>query len=186
MNVSRHALASRLSSRTLILGLESSADDTCAAVVSENGILSNIVIKQPFHEQYGGIFPTKASHAHAENFPRAVREALRDAQVTLKDLSAIAWTRGPGLVPCLAASSLLGRSLAASLDIPSIGVHHMVRSRSLLGSIEASAASTRSHSVLDRSSARRVSIPHMPGVRWAYPAHPGNIEQHLQDSGHDS
>jgi N6-L-threonylcarbamoyladenine synthase len=110
-----------------ILGLESSADDTCVAIISSQPrILSNVVLRQD-HEAYGGIYPLKASHWHTQRFPLAIRAALNEAKIRLEDVTAVAYTRGPGLGPCLSACSLVGRTLAASLGVPAIGVHHMVR-----------------------------------------------------------
>ncbi|KAH8828491.1 glycoprotease [Flagelloscypha sp. PMI_526] len=110
-----------------ILGIESSADDTCAAVVtSSRNILSNVVIKQnDIHEQYGGINPYVALHAHQRNMPVAIRRALAEAEVTVDDLDGIAFTRGPGMGGGLAACLHSGKAIAAALDLPMVGVHHM-------------------------------------------------------------
>lgn len=113
----------------LVLGLESSADDTCASVVSSTRqILSNVVFKQNnVHESFGGIHPRHAQEAHERNMPLAVQQALKDAGVGLKDLDGIAFTRGPGMYGCLSAAATSGKALAAATGLPLLGVHHMVR-----------------------------------------------------------
>ncbi|KAI6030639.1 glycoprotease family-domain-containing protein [Pisolithus orientalis] len=119
----------RLCRRTLftVLALESSADDTCAAVVtSSRQILSNIVVKQhDLHEGFGGIHPTVAIEAHQRNMPGAVRRALENAKLTMQDVDGIAFTRGPGIGGCLSVGSNAAKSLAAALNKPMVGVHHM-------------------------------------------------------------
>ncbi|EDR11791.1 uncharacterized protein LACBIDRAFT_313559 [Laccaria bicolor S238N-H82] len=111
-----------------VLAFESSADDTCAAVVhSSKSILSNVVIKQNnLHEQYGGIYPITAIDAHQRNMPYAVRRALKEANVDLvKDINGIAFTRGPGMPGCLSVGMNAAKTLAAALNKPIVGVHHM-------------------------------------------------------------
>jgi N6-L-threonylcarbamoyladenine synthase len=111
----------------LILGLESSADDSCAAVVShDRQILSNVVIKQnKIHEQHGGIHPYFAIQAHQANMPYAVQRALKEAQINVNDVDGIAFTRGPGIGGCLSVGSNAAKTLAAALNKPLVGVHHM-------------------------------------------------------------
>ncbi|KAF8647100.1 hypothetical protein AX16_006934 [Volvariella volvacea WC 439] len=111
-----------------VLAVESSADDTCAAVVRSDGqILSNVVIKQfDLHERYGGIHPVAAIEGHQRNMPLAVQRAIREAQVDIvKDISGIAFTRGPGIGGCLSVGSNAAKTLAAALNKPLVGVHHM-------------------------------------------------------------
>ncbi|KAF8629169.1 hypothetical protein AX17_005754 [Amanita inopinata Kibby_2008] len=111
-----------------VLALESSADDTCAAVVtSSRQILSNVIIKQNnLHEEFGGIHPMVAIEAHQRNMPLAVQQALRDAKLDPgKDIDGVAFTRGPGIGGCLSVGSNAAKSLAAALDKPLVGVHHM-------------------------------------------------------------
>ncbi|KAI0737658.1 peptidase M22 glycoprotease [Daedaleopsis nitida] len=110
-----------------VLALESSADDTCAAVVtSDRQILSNVVInQQAFVEEYGGIHPFVALHAHQRNMARAVRRALSEAKLTLADIDGIAFTRGPGIPGCLSVCGNAARTLAAATNKPLVGVHHM-------------------------------------------------------------
>ncbi|KAL1945585.1 hypothetical protein VTO73DRAFT_1587 [Trametes versicolor] len=110
-----------------VLALESSADDTCAAVVtSDRKVLSNVVIsQQAFLEEYGGIHPFIALHAHQRNMPGAVQRALREANMSVNDVDGIAFTLGPGIPGCLSVCGNAARSLAAALNKPLVGVHHM-------------------------------------------------------------
>ncbi|KAG0698858.1 glycoprotease family-domain-containing protein [Suillus ampliporus] len=110
-----------------VLGFESSADDTCAAVVtSSRQILSNVVVKQhDLHEGFGGIHPFVAIEAHQRNMPGAVRTALEQANIRIHDVDGIAFTRGPGIGGCLSVGSNAAKSLAAALNKPLVGVHHM-------------------------------------------------------------
>ncbi|KAI0296507.1 Gcp-like domain-containing protein [Multifurca ochricompacta] len=110
-----------------VLALESSADDTCAAVVTSSGnILSNVVLKQNhIHEGFGGIHPYRAVQAHQQNMPIAVRKALNDARMNAAEVDGIAFTRGPGMTGCLGVGSSAAKTLAAALNKPLVGVHHM-------------------------------------------------------------
>ncbi|OBZ66113.1 tRNA N6-adenosine threonylcarbamoyltransferase [Grifola frondosa] len=110
-----------------VLALESSADDTCAAVVtSDRKILSNVVIKQnSYHESYGGIQPYVAMSAHQQNMPGAVRKALTEANMDVTNVDGIAFTRGPGMPGCLGVCSNAAKTLASALGKPIVGVHHM-------------------------------------------------------------
>ncbi|KAF6760031.1 glycoprotease [Ephemerocybe angulata] len=111
-----------------VLAIESSADDTCAAVVtSDRKILSNVVIKQlSLHEKYGGIEPMTAIQAHQRNLPFAVSRALREAGTDIvKDIDGIAFTRGPGMPGCLSVGMNGAKTMAAALNKPIVGVHHM-------------------------------------------------------------
>ncbi|EKM80844.1 hypothetical protein AGABI1DRAFT_112575 [Agaricus bisporus var. burnettii JB137-S8] len=119
---------STLSRRLNILAIESSADDTCAAVVnSSRQILSNVVIKQhDIHKQYGGIQPIEAIHEHQRNMPLAVKRALTEAGIDIvNDVHGIAFTRGPGMPGCLSVACNAAKTLAIALDKPLVGVHHM-------------------------------------------------------------
>ncbi|GAA5966397.1 hypothetical protein JCM3765_005089 [Sporobolomyces pararoseus] len=111
----------------LVLGLESSADDSCASVVSSTReILSNVVLKQSkIHESFGGIHPLHAQEAHQRNLPLAIKGALEEAKVRLDDLDGIAFTRGPGMYGCLSVCAGSAKALAAASGKPLIGVHHM-------------------------------------------------------------
>ncbi len=108
-----------------ILGIESSCDDTAAAILKDGKIISNKVANQAVHEQYGGVVPELASRAHQQNIVPVVDTALKDAGIDKKDLSAIAFTEGPGLLGSLLVGASFAKSLSLSLDIPLIGVHHM-------------------------------------------------------------
>ncbi|MBO6632284.1 MAG: tRNA (adenosine(37)-N6)-threonylcarbamoyltransferase complex transferase subunit TsaD, partial [Psychroserpens sp.] len=108
-----------------ILAIESSCDDTAAAVMHNGKILSNIVASQKIHEEYGGVVPELASRAHQQNIVPVVDQALKKAGITKADLSAIAFTRGPGLMGSLLVGTSFAKSLAFGLNIPLIDVNHM-------------------------------------------------------------
>ncbi len=109
----------------LILGIESSCDDTSCAVVKNNLLLSNITANQSIHEQYGGVIPELASRDHQKNIIPVVDAALKNAKVNLSQLSAIAVTRGPGLSGSLLVGISVAKSLSLALGIPLIEVNHM-------------------------------------------------------------
>lgn len=108
-----------------ILAIESSCDDTAAAVMHNGKILSNIVASQKIHEEYGGVVPELASRAHQQNIVPVVAQALKKAGVSKDQLSAIAFTRGPGLMGSLLVGTSFAKSLAFGLNIPLIDVNHM-------------------------------------------------------------
>ncbi|RRO14006.1 tRNA (adenosine(37)-N6)-threonylcarbamoyltransferase complex transferase subunit TsaD [Flavobacteriaceae bacterium 14752] len=108
-----------------ILAIESSCDDTSAAVFENNKKLSNIIATQSIHEAYGGVVPELASRAHQKNIVPVVDQALKQAKINRKDLNAIAYTKGPGLMGSLLVGSSFAKSMALALDIPLIEVHHM-------------------------------------------------------------
>jgi N6-L-threonylcarbamoyladenine synthase len=108
-----------------ILAIESSCDDTAAAVLQNGQVLSNCISTQKVHQQYGGVVPELASRAHQQHIVPVVSVALKEAGIELKDLSAIAFTKGPGLIGSLMVGSSFAKSLAYSLGIPLIGIHHM-------------------------------------------------------------
>ncbi|MCB9075127.1 MAG: tRNA (adenosine(37)-N6)-threonylcarbamoyltransferase complex transferase subunit TsaD [Chitinophagales bacterium] len=110
---------------TCILAIESSCDDTSCAVCVDGKILANEVATQHIHEQYGGVVPELASRSHLKNIVPVVDIALKKAQVELKDISAVAFTRGPGLMGSLLVGGMFAKSLAQSLDVPLIDVHHI-------------------------------------------------------------
>lgn len=110
---------------TTILSIESSCDETSAAVISNGKIRSNIVATQVIHEKYGGVVPELASRAHQQHIVPVVEKALQEAKVSKKDLNAIAFTRGPGLLGALLVGSSFAKAMALGLDIPLIEVHHM-------------------------------------------------------------
>lgn len=108
-----------------ILGIESSCDDTAAAVINNDVILSNVVATQKIHEAYGGVVPELASRAHQQNIVPVVHQALQQANIDKKQLSAIAFTRGPGLMGSLLVGTSFSKSFAFGLDIPLLDVNHM-------------------------------------------------------------
>ncbi len=108
-----------------ILGIESSCDDTAAAVINNGVVLSNVVATQEIHKAYGGVVPELASRAHQQNIVPVVHEALRQANIDKKDLSAIAYTQGPGLMGSLLVGASFSKSVAMGLNIPLIPVNHM-------------------------------------------------------------
>ncbi|WGK64792.1 tRNA (adenosine(37)-N6)-threonylcarbamoyltransferase complex transferase subunit TsaD [Croceiramulus getboli] len=108
-----------------ILAIESSCDDTAAAVLVNGKTRSNIVANQKIHEQYGGVVPELASRAHQQHIVPVVHQALKEAGVTKEQLSAVAVTQGPGLMGSLLVGTSFAKSLAMGLNIPLLPVHHM-------------------------------------------------------------
>jgi N6-L-threonylcarbamoyladenine synthase len=108
-----------------ILAIESSCDDTAAAVLHNDKVLSNVVANQLIHNQYGGVVPELASRAHQQNIVPVIDAALRKANIQKEQLSAIAFTQGPGLMGSLLVGSSFAKSLALALQIPLISVNHM-------------------------------------------------------------
>lgn len=109
----------------IVLGIESSCDDTSAAVVADGILLSNVIASQSVHEAYGGVVPELASRAHQQNIVPVVSEALNRAGVTSSDLTAIAYTRGPGLIGSLLVGGSFAKGLAIACGIPLIEVNHL-------------------------------------------------------------
>lgn len=112
-------------SETIILGIESSCDDTSAAVIADGLLLSNVIASQKVHEEYGGVVPELASRAHQQNIVPVVDTALRRAGISRTDLSAIAFTRGPGLLGSLLVGTSFAKGLSLGLSIPIIDVNHL-------------------------------------------------------------
>ena len=110
---------------TYILGIESSCDDTSAAVICNGRVLSNIVANQEIHAKYGGVVPELASRAHQQHIVPVVQQAIEQAGITKEDLHAISFTRGPGLMGSLLVGTSFAKSLALGLDVPLIDVNHM-------------------------------------------------------------
>ena len=110
---------------TYILGIESSCDDTAAAVLCNGKVLSNVIANQGIHEKYGGVVPELASRAHQQNIVPVVDQAIKQAGISLSDLSAVAFTQGPGLMGSLLVGTSFAKSLAYGLNIPLIDVNHM-------------------------------------------------------------
>ncbi|MGB6082664.1 tRNA (adenosine(37)-N6)-threonylcarbamoyltransferase complex transferase subunit TsaD [Moheibacter sp.] len=114
-----------MSSFPIILGIESSCDDTAAALIQNRKILSNVIANQKIHQSYGGVVPELASRAHQQNIVPVVNEALKQAGIDRNQLSAIAFTRGPGLMGSLLVGSSFAKSLSMALNIPLIEINHM-------------------------------------------------------------
>jgi N6-L-threonylcarbamoyladenine synthase len=108
-----------------ILAIESSCDETSASVCVDGRILSNIIASQAVHEQYGGVVPELASRAHMQHIVPVVDAAMQEAGIAMQDLSALAFTQAPGLIGSLLVGAQFAKSMALSLDIPLIAVHHM-------------------------------------------------------------
>jgi N6-L-threonylcarbamoyladenine synthase len=109
----------------VILGIESSCDDTGASVIKNSSILSNVIAGQKVHEAYGGVVPELASRAHQKNIVPVVDLALRNANIQLKDIDAIAFTRGPGLMGSLVVGTSFAKGLSLALGCPLLDVNHM-------------------------------------------------------------
>lgn len=116
---------SQQSEDVLILGIESSCDETSASVCKNGNIISNVIATQDIHTKYGGVVPELASRVHMENIVPVVDTALEQAGVSLNQLSGIAFTQAPGLIGALLVGSGFAKSLSLSLDIPLLEVHHM-------------------------------------------------------------
>ena len=110
---------------SIILGIESSCDDTSAAVIKGNRILSNIAASQTIHNEYGGVVPELASRAHQQNIIPVIHQSLTKANIQQNEISAIGFTRGPGLLGSLLVGTSFAKSLAMSLDVPLIEVNHL-------------------------------------------------------------
>lgn len=114
-----------LSNSELVLAIESSCDDTAAAVLKGRKVLSNCIANQTIHKIYGGVVPELASRAHQSNIIPVVQQAISIANIDKNDLTAIAYTQGPGLLGSLLVGSAFAKSFALSLDIPLIPINHM-------------------------------------------------------------
>ncbi|SFF51775.1 tRNA (adenosine(37)-N6)-threonylcarbamoyltransferase complex transferase subunit TsaD [Thermoflexibacter ruber] len=108
-----------------ILAIESSCDETSAAVIKDGKVLNNIIANQKIHEIFGGVVPEHASRAHQQNIVPVIATALKEAGVSKKDLNAIAFTRGPGLLGSLLVGTSFAKAFALGLDVPLIEVNHM-------------------------------------------------------------
>lgn len=109
----------------IILGIESSCDDTCAAILQGQKILSNVVANQDIHKIYGGVVPELASRAHQQNIIPVVDAAIKKANIQKEDITAIAFTKGPGLLGSLLVGNSFAKSFALGMNIPLIAVNHM-------------------------------------------------------------
>lgn len=110
---------------TIILGIESSCDDTSAAVIKNGILMSNVIASQKIHEEYGGVVPELASRAHQQNIVPVVDTAIKRAGIDKHDLSAIAFTRGPGLLGSLLVGTSFAKGMAMGLNIPIVDVNHL-------------------------------------------------------------
>ena len=108
-----------------ILGIESSCDDTSAAITCNGEVLSNVIANQEVHAKYGGVVPELASRAHQQNIVPVVQQAIKQANITKEDLNAIAFTKGPGLMGSLLVGTSFAKSLSIGLGIPLLGINHM-------------------------------------------------------------
>ena len=124
MTIDYHELSNK-KPLPLILAIESSCDDTSAAVCCDGEIVSNIIATQKVHEQYGGVVPELASRAHIQNIVPVVDAAIKKAGIQIHELDAIAFTQAPGLIGALLVGSQFAKSMALALDKPLIAVHHM-------------------------------------------------------------
>lgn len=109
----------------IILGIESSCDDTSASILKNEAILSNVVAGQNIHEQYGGVVPELASRAHQQNILPVIDVAIKKAGIQLEDIDAIAFTNGPGLLGSLLVGTSFAKALSLGLQIPMVTVNHM-------------------------------------------------------------
>jgi N6-L-threonylcarbamoyladenine synthase len=109
----------------IILAIESSCDDTSASILKDGVVISNCVANQQIHELYGGVVPEVASRAHQENIIPVVDQAIRQAKMVPEDISAVAFTRGPGLIGSLIVGVSFSKAFALSLGVPMIEVNHM-------------------------------------------------------------
>ena len=110
---------------TLILGIESSCDDTSAAVIEDTKILANVVAGQEVHSKYGGVVPELASRAHQQNIIPVIHQALKQANIQKNQLDAVAFTRGPGLLGSLLVGTSFAKAFSLALNIPIIEIDHM-------------------------------------------------------------
>lgn len=111
--------------RKLILGIESSCDDTSAAVICDGVLMSNVIAGQSVHEQYGGVVPELASRAHQQNIIPVVDQAIKQAGIDKSELSAVAFTRGPGLLGSLLVGTSFAKGFSQALNIPLVEVNHL-------------------------------------------------------------
>lgn len=108
-----------------ILGIESSCDDTSAAVLTDKGVQSNVIASQSIHIKFGGVVPELASRAHQKTITQTVEQALKEAEISIEEIDLIAVTQGPGLMGSLLVGLCFAKGLSLSRDIPIVGVNHM-------------------------------------------------------------
>lgn len=114
-----------MNNTAIILGIESSCDDTAAAIIKNGRLLTNIVANQSIHKLYGGVVPELASRAHQQNIIPVVDQAIRQAGISKEEISAVAFTRGPGLMGSLLVGTSFAKAFAMGLNVPLIEVNHM-------------------------------------------------------------
>lgn len=114
-----------LTKKIIILAIESSCDDTSAAILKNSTILSNVIAGQKVHEQYGGVVPELASRAHQQNIVPVVDAAIKNAGISIEMIDAVAFTRGPGLLGSLIVGASFAKSFALGLNLPLLDVNHM-------------------------------------------------------------
>jgi N6-L-threonylcarbamoyladenine synthase len=114
-----------LSKSTIILGIESSCDETSASICIDGEVVSNVTATQAIHEQYGGVIPEIASRIHQQNIIPVVESAIQNAKIRKNDINAVAFTRGPGLLGALLVGSSFSKAFALALNIPLIEINHM-------------------------------------------------------------
>ena len=112
-------------SNSIIMGIESSCDDTAVSVMKKGKILANVIASQKIHESWGGVVPELASRAHQANILPTIKKALEQADVDLKSVDGIAFTQGPGLAGSLLVGMNVAKGLSIGLDIPLIGINHI-------------------------------------------------------------
>lgn len=110
---------------TIILGIESSCDDTSAAILKNSSILSNVIAGQKVHEEFGGVVPELASRAHLQNIVPVIDAAIKQAGIKKEDIDVVAFTKGPGLLGSLVVGTSFAKTFALALDIPLVDVNHM-------------------------------------------------------------
>ncbi len=147
-----------MSEKNVILSIESSCDDTSAAVICDGLLLSNVIASQKVHEEYGGVVPELASRAHQQNIVPVVDTAIRRAGISKDDISAIGFTRGPGLLGSLLVGTSFAKGLAVSLGVPLVEVNH------LQGHIMAH--------FLHPSDSLVAATPSLHGVEFRHPEYP--------------
>ena len=111
--------------KTIILGIESSCDETSASICIDGQIVSNVTATQAIHEQYGGVIPEIASRIHQQNIIPVVDSAIKNAKISKNDINAVAFTRGPGLLGALLVGTSFAKAFALGLSIPLIEINHM-------------------------------------------------------------
>jgi len=138
-----------------ILAIESSCDDTSVAIVRDGYVLSNLIANQDIHMSYGGVVPELASRAHQANIVPVTHQAIVRAGISAKDVNAVAFTRGPGLLGSLLVGTSFAKGFALARDVPLIEVNHLQ-------------AHVMAHFILEKDKEGRILSP---GIRRAYPDH---------------